>query len=113
VERGREYGVLEEIFDRYEKIDGHKILECLRKFEFRHDEKIFEKACLSGVVEYLTSKDGEMTDEELLALLIRLTIMHFVEVKHHTNLWYLILSALLPEEIQKSKMSEVVRRFEE
>ena len=105
--------ILEQIFERYEQIDGRKILESLKRFEFRDDEETFEKACLLGAVKYLEKKNGEMTDEEFLALLIRLTIMYFVEVKHHSNLWYLILSALLPKEIQMAKMSEVVRRFEE
>ena len=105
--------VLKKIFDKYEKIEGRKILENLRKFEFRQDEETFERACLLGAVEYLESKDGEMTDEEFLALLIRLNVMHFVEVKYCSNMWYLILCGLLSEEFQKSKMSEIVKRFEE
>jgi len=42
-----------------------------------------------------------------------LTIMYFVEVKHRSEMWYLILAGLLPETIQKAKMHEVVKRFEE
>jgi len=105
--------VMEKIFNRYEKIDGRKILEALKKFEFNHEAKTFEKACLERAVEYLKCKNDEMTDEEFLALLIRLTIMYFVEVKHRSEMWYLILAGLLPEEIQKAKMHEVVKRFEE
>ncbi|ALG96934.1 hypothetical protein [Hydrogenobaculum phage 1] len=105
--------LLSQIFERYEQIDGRKILESLKKFEFRDDEKTFERACLIGAVEYLESKGRDMTDEELLALMIRLTMMYFVEVKHHTEMWYLLLSALLPKEIQMAKMSEVVKRLEE
>jgi hypothetical protein len=105
--------VMEKIFNRYEKIDGRKILEALKKFEFNHEAKTFEKACLERAVEYLKCKNDEMTDEEFLALLIRLTIMYFVEVKHRSEMWYLILAGLLPETIQKAKMHEVVKRFEE
>lgn len=105
--------VMEKIFNRYEKIDGRKILEALKKFEFNHEAKTFEKACLERAVEYLKGKGGDMTDEEFLALLIRLTIMYFVEVKHRSEMWYLILAGLLPETIQKAKMHEVVKRFEE
>jgi hypothetical protein len=105
--------LLAQVFERYEQIDGRKILESLKKFEFRDDVETFEKACLLGAVEYLEKKNGEMTDEEFLALMIRLTMMYFVEVKHRSNLWFLILSALLPEEIQKAKMSEVVKKLEE
>jgi len=111
VERSNEG--LSQIIDRYEQIDGGKILEALRKFEFNHEAKTFEKACLEKAVEYLKSKDGEMTDEEFLALLIRLTMMHFVQVKYSSNMWYLILCGLLSEDIQRAKMSEVVKRFEE
>jgi hypothetical protein len=105
--------VLKEVFERYKKINGQKILENLRKFEFRHNERTFERACLSEAVEYLKGKGGDMTDEEFLALLIRLTMMYFVEVKHRSEMWYLILAGLLPETIQKAKMHEVVKRFEE
>jgi hypothetical protein len=105
--------LLSQIFERYEQIDGRKILESLKKFEFRDDEKTFQKACLMGAVEYLERKGGKLTDEEFLALMIRLTMMYFVEVKHHTEMWYLLLSALLPEEIQMAKMSEVVKKLEE
>jgi len=105
--------VMEKIFNRYEKIDGRKILEALKKFEFNHEAKTFEKACLERAVEYLKCKGGDMTDEEFLALLIRLTIMYFVDVKHRSEMWYLILAGLLPETIQKAKMHEVVKRFEE
>jgi hypothetical protein len=105
--------VMEKIFNRYEKIDGRKILEALKKFEFNHEAKTFEKACLERAVEYLKCKNDEMTDEEFLALLIRLTIMYFVEIKHRSEMWYLILAGLLPETIQKAKMHEVVKRFEE
>ena len=104
---------LSQIVDRYEQIDGGKILEALRKFKFNHEAKTFEKACLEKAVEYLKSKDGEMTDEEFLALLIRLTMMHFVQVKYSSSMWYLILCGLLSEDIQRAKMSEVVKRFEE
>jgi hypothetical protein len=105
--------LLSQILERYNQIDGRKILESLKKFEFRDNEETFQKACLMGAVEYLEGKGGELTDEEFLALLIRLTMMYFVEVKHHAELWYLLLSALLPKEIQMAKMSEVVRRLEE
>jgi len=105
--------LLSQILERYNQIDGRKILESLKKFEFRYNEETFQKACLMGAVEYLEGKGGELTDEEFLALLIRLTMMYFVEVKHHAELWYLLLSALLPKEIQMAKMSEVVKRLEE
>ena len=111
VEKDNEF--LSQIVDRYEQIDGGKILEALKNFEFNHEAKTFEKACLERAVEYLKSKDGEMTDEEFLALLIRLTMMHFVQVKYSSNMWYLILCGLLSEDIQRAKMSEVVKRFEE
>jgi hypothetical protein len=100
------------ILKRYEQINGRKILENLKKYEFSDDER-FASACLKKAFEYLEKKGGELTDEEFLALLIRLTMMYFVEVKRYSNLWYSILSALLPEEIQTAKMSEVVRKFEE
>jgi len=105
-------GILK-IFDKYEKVEGRKILENLKKFEFRQNEEAFERACLLGAVEYFESKDGEITDEEFLALLIRLTIMHFVAEKWRSSMWYLILWGLLFEKNQKFKMSEVVQRFEE
>jgi hypothetical protein len=85
----------------------------LKKFEFRDDEKTSHNACLLRAVAYLERKGGELTDEEFLALMIRLTMMYFVEVKHNTEMWYLLLSALLPEEIQMAKMSEVVKKLEE
>jgi hypothetical protein len=105
--------ILSQIFERYEQINGRKILDALKKFEFRENEKTFEKACLMGAVEYLEKRVGEMTDEELLALLVRLCMMHFVQEGHRKNLWFLIMSGLLPKEIQEAKMSEVVRKFEE
>jgi hypothetical protein len=104
--------LLSQILERYEQINGRKILENLKKYEFSDDER-FASACLKKAVEYLEKKGGELTDEEFLALLIRLTIMYFVEVKHKSNLWYLILSRLLPKGIQTAKMSEVVKKFEE
>jgi hypothetical protein len=104
--------VLANILERYENISGRKILEALRKFEFKDEAKTFERACLEKAVEYLEQK-REMTDEEFLALLVRLCMMYFVQKKHHQNLWYLLLSGLLPREIQEAKMSEVVRKFEE
>jgi hypothetical protein len=104
--------VLVKVLERYENISGKKILETLRKFEFNHEAKTFERACLERAVEYLEQR-GEMTDEEFLALLVRLCIMYFVQKKHCSNLWFLILSGLLPREIQEAKMSEVVERFEE
>jgi hypothetical protein len=104
--------VLAKIFERYENISGKKILEALRKFEFNHEAKTFERVCLEKAVEYLEQKK-EMTDEEFFALLVRLCIMDFIQKKHRQNLWYLILSGLLPKEIQEAKMSEVVKKFEE
>jgi hypothetical protein len=104
--------VLAKVLERYENINGRKILEALKNFEFNHEAKTFERACLEKAVQYLEQKK-EMTDEEFLALLVRLCIMYFVQKKHHQNLWYLILSGLLPKEIQEAKMSEVVKKFEE
>jgi hypothetical protein len=103
---------LVQIFERYNNINGRKILEALRKFEFNPEAKTFERACLERAVQYLEKKK-EITDEEVLALLIRLCMMHFVQEGHRKNLWFLIMSGLLPKEIQEAKMSEVVRRFEE
>ena len=108
---GRE-DFLAQIFERYNSINGRKILEALRKFEFNHEAKTFERACLERAVQYLEQKK-EITDEEVLALLIRLCMMHFVQEGHRKNLWFLIMSGLLPKEIQQAKMSEVVRKFEE
>ncbi|MCI4463754.1 MAG: hypothetical protein JHC30_06255 [Caldisericum sp.] len=105
--------LLAQILERYHQINGRKIIESLKKFEFRDDEEKFAGACLKGAVEYFEKKGGEMTDEEFLALLVRLVIMYFVEVKHHSEMWYLLLSALLPKEFQMAKMSEVVRKLEE
>ncbi|MCC6025506.1 MAG: hypothetical protein LM575_00870 [Caldimicrobium sp.] len=110
---GRKSEILVELFERYEEIDGRKILDILREFGFRDDERTFERVCLMGVLEYLDRKDGEMTDEEVLACLIRLVLMHFVEKKYCTSLWYLLLLGLMDEELQKSKPSEVVKRLEE
>jgi hypothetical protein len=108
---GRE-DFLAQIFERYNSINGRKILEALRKFEFNHEAKTFERACLERAVQYLEKKK-EITDEEVLALLVRLCMMHFVQEGHRKNLWFLIMSGLLPKEIQEAKMSEVVRKFEE
>jgi len=104
--------VLAKILERYENISGRKILEALRKFEFNHEAKTFERACLERAVQYLEQKEA-MTDEEFLALLVRLCMMYFVQEKHPQNMWFLILSGLLPKEIQEGKTSEAVRRFEE
>jgi hypothetical protein len=100
--------ILSQIFERYEQINGKKILDALKKFEFRKNEKTFERACLMGAVEYFEKKAWKMTDEEFLALLIRLCMMHFVQEGYRKNLWFLIMSRLLPQEIQQAKMSEVV-----
>jgi hypothetical protein len=104
--------ILAQLFERYNSINGRKILEALRKFEFNHEAKTFERACLGRAVQYLEQKK-EITDEEVLALLVRLCMMHFVQEGHRKNLWFLIMSGLLPQEIQQAKMSEVVRKFEE
>jgi hypothetical protein len=104
--------VLANILERYENISGRKILEALRKFGFKDEAKTFERACLEIAVQYLEQK-RKMTDEEFLALLVRLCMMYFVQEKHSQNMWFLILSGLLPKEIQEGKMSEAVRRFEE
>jgi hypothetical protein len=108
---GRE-DFLAQIFERYNRINGRKILEALRRFEFNHEAKTFERACLEKAVQYLEQKE-ELTDEEVLALLIRLCMMHFVQEGHRKNLWFLIMAGLLPQEIQQAKMSEVVLKFEE
>jgi uncharacterized protein (UPF0332 family) len=107
-----ELGVLAKILEWYESISGKKILEALKKFEFNHEAKTFERACLEKAVQYLEQK-GTITNEEFLALLVRLCIMHFVQKKHYQSLWYVILSNLLPKEIQEAKISEVVKKFEE
>jgi hypothetical protein len=104
--------LLAQFFERYNSINGRKILEALRKFEFNHEAKTFERACLEKAIQYLEQKK-EITDEEVLALLIRLCMMHFVQEGYRKNLWFLIMSGLLPREIQEAKMSEVVRKFEE
>jgi len=99
-------------FEKYKNVRGREILEALKKFEFNDEAEKFEKACLEKVYQYLEEK-GELTDEEFLALLIRLCMMYFVEVGLGKNLWYLILLAMLPKEIQQAKLSEIVRRMEE
>jgi hypothetical protein len=103
---------LVQILGDYNRINGRKILEALRRFEFNHEAKTFERACLEKAVQYLEQKE-ELTDEEVLALLIRLCMMHFVQEGHRKNLWFLIMAGLLPQEIQQAKMSEVVLKFEE
>ncbi len=105
--------ILLQILEKYNQIEGRKILEALKKYEFRDNEETFQKACLLGAVEYLERKKEKLSEEEFLALLIRLSMMYFVEKKHHTEMWYILLSALLPKEIQMARMSEVVKRLEE
>jgi hypothetical protein len=109
----KESKILVEIFERYEEIDGRKVLNILKEFGFRDDEETFERVCLMGVLEYLNRDNGKLTNEEILAVLIRLVLMHFVKKKYSSSLWYLLLLGLMDEELQKSKASEVVKRLEE
>ena len=97
---------------KFENVDAQKVLEILQNFGFNHSARSFEHACFEPIIKYFKDRN-ELTDEEFLALLVRLCIMYFVQVKNHQNLWYLILSGLLPKEIQEAKMSEVVRLMEE
>jgi hypothetical protein len=103
--------VLAKVLEDYENISGRGILEALRNFGFNHESKTFEQACLEKAIEYLEQKE-EMTNEEFLAILIRLCVMYFVQVKSSTSIWYLILFGLLPKELQQAKMSEVVKAIE-
>jgi hypothetical protein len=105
--------ILMDLLSRYDRIDGRKILECLREFGIKKDERTFERACLLGVLEYFERKGGDMTDEEFLAVLVRLVMMYFVKEKHTKSLWYLLFASLWPEEVQRAGISEVVRLLEE
>jgi len=105
--------ILTNIFKRYEQINGKKILESLKKLEFKDDEERFSTACLIKVVKHLEKKKDEMSDEEFLALLIRLVMMYFVREKRYSDLWYLFLLRWLSKEFRINKKSEIVKRLEE
>jgi hypothetical protein len=96
---------------KFENVDVQKVLEILQNFGFNHLANSFENACFEPIVKYFKDRT-ELYDEEFLALLIRLCMMYFVEVKHSENLWFLLLIGLLPEELQRAKKSIVVEKFE-
>jgi hypothetical protein len=104
------------LVEEYQDIKGRKILECLRKFDINHNTDCFEEACFKSVEEYCKEKVERkelITYEDILAILIRLSMMNFVLKKSSENLWYILLAGLLSEELQKARMSEVVKRLED
>jgi hypothetical protein len=103
---------LQKLLEQYETIKGEKILENLRKFKFNHEDPNFVEACLGDIKKHFEKRHEEISYEELLAFLVRLTIMHFVEKKHIKNMWFLILASLLPEELQNAKSSVLVEKME-
>jgi hypothetical protein len=104
--------LLQKILERYETLKGGKILKSLRSFSFDHEDANFAEACLKGVRKYFEGKGGEVSYEELLAVLVRANIMNFVEREHVNNLWYLLLIALLPKEFRDVPESVVVEKIE-
>jgi hypothetical protein len=104
--------LLQKILERYETLKGGEILKSLRSFSFDHEDANFAEACLKGVRKYFEGKGGEVTYEELLAVLVRANIMNFVEKEHVNNLWYLLLLALLPEEYRNMPKSFFVEKIE-
>ncbi|DAD54616.1 TPA: hypothetical protein [Aquificae Conch Spring virus] len=96
---------------KFENVDAQKVLEILQNFGFNHSARSFEHACFEPIIKYFKDRN-KLTDEEFLALLVRLCMMYFIEVKHSESLWFLLLVGLLPEELQRAKKSIVVEKFE-
>ena len=108
METGKE--LMQEIMNKYQLLSGKKIIESLKRFGFYHEHSNFTEACLGPIKDLYG--DNETTYEELLAILIRLNIMHFVEKGCNQNMWFLILISLLPEELKKARPSKVVEEME-
>jgi len=104
--------LLQKILEQYETLNGEKILESLRSFPFDHKEPNFAEACLKGIKKHFEEKGRKMSYEELLAVLVRANIMYFVEKGHIQNLWYLLLYALLPQELHNVPKSVLVEKIE-
>jgi len=100
-----------EAVKKFGNIDPEKVLKILEEFSFNHSADLFKQACFESIVEKFKDK-VELTDEEFLALLVRLCMMNFVEVKCCENFWFLLLIELLPEELKQAKKSEAVEKFE-
>jgi len=103
--------IVSQAVKKFENVDPQKFLKILQSLGFNHSADSFEQACFELVIEKFKDK-VELSDEEFLALLVRLCMMYFVEVKHSENLWFLLLVGLLSEELQRAKKSVVVERLE-
>jgi hypothetical protein len=101
---------MQEIMSKYQFLSGKKIIENLKRFGFYHEHPNFTEACLAPIQDFYGEK--ETTYEDLLAILIRLNIMYFVKKRRNQNMWFLILTSLFPEELQKAPPSKVVEEME-
>jgi hypothetical protein len=104
---------MEKVVAEYSAISGKRIIESLKKFSYKHELSDFVEACLSSIKEYCEGAEDKITLEEVLAILVRFNIMLFVEKRVSQNMWYLILTKLLPEELQKVKPSEFAQKMED
>ena len=96
LETGKE--LMQEIMNKYQFLSGKKIIENLKRLGFYHEHPNFTEACLGPIKDFYG--ENARTYEELLAILIRLNIMHFVEKRCNQNMWFFILISLLPEELK-------------
>jgi len=103
--------IIAQAIEQFDRINLSKVLDLLRELKIDHDVNSFTRACLQSVVDRF-GEQGKLTDEEFLAVLVRLCMMYFVEIKHSDSLWFLLLIGLLPEELKRAKKSVVVELLE-
>jgi hypothetical protein len=103
--------IITQAIEQFDRMDLGKVLDLLRELKINHDVDSFTRGCLQSIVDRFGSQN-KLTDEEFLAILVRLCMMYFVEIKHSDSLWFLLLIGLLPEELKREKKSKVVELLE-
>jgi hypothetical protein len=103
--------VIVQAIEQFGHLNLEGVLNILRELKIDHDEGSFTRVCLQSVIDRFGERN-KLTNEEFLAILVRLCMMYFVEVKHSDSLWFLLLIGLLPEELKRAKKSVVVELLE-